>query len=111
MYSAYTFVPARTLAVLALQAGEVIHGKRPTGGEEPALPKLTKRERQILGLLASGLSAQQIAADLYISPNTLKSTMRDLYRKLGVNSRAAAVQQAKDFEASFSHRKKQSPAR
>lgn len=111
MYSAYTFVPARTLTVLAHQAGEVIHGRRPAAAEEPALPKLTKRERQILGLLASGLSVQQIAADLYISPNTLKSTMRDLYRKLGVNSRAAAVQQAKDFEASFSHRKTQNPQR
>lgn len=100
MFSAYSFIPARTLGLLAQHAGEPIHGRTHTAGEDATLPKLTKREQQILGLLASGLSTQQIAAELYISPNTLKSAMRDLYRKLGVNSRAAAVQRAKRAELS-----------
>lgn len=101
MFSAYSFVPARTVATLAQEAGEPIHGTVTATGTDLTFPKLTNRERQVLGLLTSGLSAQQIAAELYISPNTLKSTMRDLYRKLGVNSRAAAVQRAKQSEISF----------
>ncbi|MGO4592570.1 response regulator transcription factor [Leifsonia sp. 2TAF2] len=101
IFSAYTFVPARTLATIAEQAGEPIHGKPLTVGEDIAVPKLTNRERTVLELLSSGLSIQQIAAELYISPNTLKSAMQDLYRKLGVNSRAAAVHWAKQSDISF----------
>lgn len=101
MFSAYAVVPARTLTALAEQAGEPIYGTAPTTAHDRALPKLTNRERQILGLLASGLSVQQIAAELFISPNTVSSAMRTLYRKLGVNSRAAAVQWAKQTEITF----------
>ncbi|MFP3380926.1 LuxR C-terminal-related transcriptional regulator, partial [Bacillus sp. SIMBA_069] len=77
IFSAYTFIPARTLAAIADQAGEPIHGEPLAVSEEIAVPKLTKRERTVLDLLSSGLSIQQIAAELYISPNTLKSAMQD----------------------------------
>ncbi|MGJ4846608.1 LuxR C-terminal-related transcriptional regulator [Leifsonia sp. Le1] len=99
LYSAYTFVPARTLTVIAQHADEPIHGRVHAAGEASDFPKLTKREQQILALLVSGLSFQQIAAELYISANTLKSATAGLYRKLGVNSRAAAVQRAKQADS------------
>ncbi|WP_161793779.1 response regulator transcription factor [Agreia bicolorata] len=55
-----------------------------------AIPSLSRRERQVLALLASGLSNNKIAETLFITANTLKSTVRNLYRKLGVNDRTEA---------------------
>jgi LuxR family transcriptional regulator, maltose regulon positive regulatory protein len=48
-------------------------------------------ERAVLRLLATDLSVRQIAAELFLSPNTVRSHTRAIYRKLGVNSRAQAV--------------------
>lgn len=55
--------------------------------------KLTDREREVLTLLAEDLSQQQIAAELGVSINTVKTHARTIYRKLGVANRreAAAV--------------------
>jgi DNA-binding CsgD family transcriptional regulator len=53
--------------------------------------RLSERERVILSHLGTDLSIAQLAAVLYVSPNTLKSQIKSIYRKLGVNSRAAAV--------------------
>ena len=44
--------------------------------------------------LAAGLSRREIGAQLYISLNTVKSRMRELYRKLGATSQAEAVARA-----------------
>ncbi|WP_314147271.1 LuxR C-terminal-related transcriptional regulator [uncultured Leifsonia sp.] len=95
MLSAYTFVPAATARALADLAGEPLHSATVAAGSARAVPRLTKREHEILELLTTGRSMAQIAADLYISPNTLKSTVRTLYRKLGVTSRAAAADVAR----------------
>jgi LuxR family maltose regulon positive regulatory protein len=59
---------------------------------------LTDRERTVLGYLATRLSNREIASELYVSLNTLKTHLRSLYRKLGVESRAAAVERATDLE-------------
>lgn len=94
LFSAYSFVQPVTVTALADLAGEPVHGTdRVT--HAPPLPKLSKREREILDLLATGLPMTRIAATLYISPNTLKATVRALYRKLGVNSRQEAVDAAR----------------
>ena len=53
---------------------------------------LSPREVTVLRFLASRLTQQEIAEDLFVSMNTLKSHMRSLYRKLGVQSRVAAVE-------------------
>jgi DNA-binding CsgD family transcriptional regulator len=58
---------------------------------EPDLGVLTRREREILVLIADELSFADIARELYISPNTVKTLARGLYRKLGVHSRAEAA--------------------
>ena len=55
---------------------------------------LTTREREILTRMAQGLSAPQIAAELYLSPTTVKTHQHNIYEKLGVSDRAAAVAEA-----------------
>lgn len=55
---------------------------------------LTGRERQILELLAEGLTVQQIGRRLTISPRTVESHVASLYRKLGVRTRVQAIARA-----------------
>ena len=52
---------------------------------------LTDREGEVLGLLATGASAPDIAAQLHLSAATVKTHLHNLYAKLGVSDRAAAV--------------------
>lgn len=54
-------------------------------------PQLTTREREVLGMIADGLSAPEIAERLTLSTATVKSHLQTLYDKLGVSDRAAAV--------------------
>lgn len=49
---------------------------------------LTRREEDVLRLLIEGRTAPQIAEELVVSPNTVKTHVRNLYRKLGINRRA-----------------------
>lgn len=49
---------------------------------------LTRREEDALRLLVEGRTAPQIAEELVVSPNTVKTHVRNLYRKLGINRRA-----------------------
>jgi LuxR family maltose regulon positive regulatory protein len=51
----------------------------------------SSRELEILRYLATGLSNREIAAELYISLNTMKTHVRTLYRRLGVSSRSQAL--------------------
>ncbi len=53
--------------------------------------QLTTRERQILSLLADGLPADAIAAELVISPKTVATHVEHILRKLGVRSSAEAI--------------------
>lgn len=52
---------------------------------------LSTREVEILALIAQGLSNTDIASQLYLSENTLKSHIRNTYRKVGASSRSQAV--------------------
>ena len=61
-------------------------------GRLPGGP-LSGRELTVLRLLASRLTTTEIAGALFVSPNTLKSHMKSIYRKLDVNSRADAVRE------------------
>jgi DNA-binding NarL/FixJ family response regulator len=54
-------------------------------------PLLTQREREVLSLLADGLGNKQIAAQLRISPSTVKTHIEVVFDKLEVTSRAEAV--------------------
>ncbi len=63
-----------------------------TGSATKVLLALSNRERKVLEMLGSSLTVPQIAADLYVSVNTVKTQARVLYRKLGVHTRAEAVE-------------------
>ncbi|MGW2491494.1 response regulator [Streptomyces sp. NPDC001606] len=52
---------------------------------------LTRRETEVLGLVAEGLSNQAIGARLHLTEGTVKSHLARVYAKLGVDSRTAAV--------------------
>jgi ATP/maltotriose-dependent transcriptional regulator MalT len=56
---------------------------------------LSKREHQILQLISEGLSNQQMAAQLYISENTIKKHISNLFLKLDVERRTEAVKKAR----------------
>jgi LuxR family maltose regulon positive regulatory protein len=55
---------------------------------------LSHRERQVLDLVARGLSNKEIAHELRISPSTVKNHLRQLYDKLDVTSRIDALRAA-----------------
>ena len=57
--------------------------------------ELTERELDVLRLLAGELSTTQMAQSLYVSPNTVRTQIKSIYRKLGVSSRGAAVEEAR----------------
>jgi len=61
---------------------------------EPAGPSLSAREREVLQLIADGMTIPAIAAKLYLAPSTVKTHVQRLYEKLGVGDRAAAVAEA-----------------
>ena len=63
----------------------------------PGISALTAAELRVLPTLASHLSFPQIAADMFLSPHTVKSQAISIYRKLGVSSRAQAVARSREL--------------
>ncbi len=61
------------------------------------IEELTDREFAVLRSLSSQLSQRDIASELYVSLNTVKTHCKAIYRKLGVGDRKAAVQAARDL--------------
>lgn len=53
--------------------------------------RLSEREQYILSLLASNRPVKEIASALYLSRHTVNNHARNIYRKLGVGSRAGAI--------------------
>lgn len=58
-------------------------------------PALTAREQQIIELVATGMTNKQIAAELYLSPVTVRKHLENVMAKLGVHTRTAAVAAAR----------------
>ena len=56
---------------------------------------LSERELEVLKLLATELSGPEIAQDLMVSINTVRTHTQNIYTKLGVNNRRSAVREAK----------------
>lgn len=82
---------------LAERAIMLIEGRSPAVRTSARLTEpLSARELQILGLLPGIMSNQDIAARLYLSVNTVKTHMRSIYRKLGVDGRREAVRVARE---------------
>jgi LuxR family maltose regulon positive regulatory protein len=70
---------------------------RERGLAVPGASALTAAELRLLPLLATHLSFPQIGEELFLSRNTIKSQAVSIYRKLGVDSRSAAVARARDL--------------
>jgi two-component system nitrate/nitrite response regulator NarL len=86
-------------AINAVTRGETVLGGEIRGGVLQQIrlrgdeggAGLTAREREVLKLVAEGLSALEIGNRLYIEQSTVKSHLKNIYDKLGVSERAAAV--------------------
>jgi LuxR family maltose regulon positive regulatory protein len=70
---------------------------RGSASGRPSDPDLSERELAVLRLLASDLSQREIGAELYISLNTVKFHIRNIFRKLGVSGRAEAVARGREL--------------
>lgn len=75
---------------------KLTHARVDGGGEVVELADLTNRERQVLELLAKGMSNHQIAAELDLTVQTVRNYMTSIYGKLDVHSRAEAVVWARE---------------
>jgi LuxR family maltose regulon positive regulatory protein len=84
------FLESLTSALSATTAG----APRPTPQSDALVEPLTRRELQVLDLLAAGQSYADIGAQLYVSRNTVKSHASHIYTKLGVSGRVAATDTA-----------------
>jgi LuxR family transcriptional regulator, maltose regulon positive regulatory protein len=65
---------------------------------EVLIEPLSSREIEVLAWMAQGLSNAEVAARLYLSPNTLKSHTQNIYGKLDVHSRVQAVNKARELK-------------
>jgi NarL family two-component system response regulator LiaR len=104
----YGGLTAATFAVLGIWLGLKLTGTRqrivvkevPVPAAEQFVPDerkreglgITRRELEILGLIASGLSNREIAGRLFVSENTVKTHSSRLFDKLGAKRRTQAVQ-------------------
>ena len=68
-----------------------------TAGHARGIEPLSHRELLVLAEVERGATVADIAAALFISPNTVKTHLRRLYRKLGVTTRADAIRKAKSL--------------
>lgn len=82
------FVPE---GVLASVVRNLVDESMPRATESQALATLTSREREVLGWMVAGLNRDQISQRLFVSPNTVRTHMQNLLRKLDVHSSLAAA--------------------
>ncbi|MFF4445223.1 LuxR C-terminal-related transcriptional regulator [Streptomyces sp. NPDC001502] len=66
-------------------------------GQSPVVEPLSARETEVLRKAAELLSTEEIAAELYVSANTVKTHLKSIYRKLCVTRRSEAVHRAQDL--------------
>ena len=86
-----TFTDAAFLDRLEAWVDEHVVAIAPVPSHSSPMDLLTPRQREIVAHLPSDLSIAAIADQLYISPHTLRTHLRDIYRRLGVRSRHEAV--------------------
>jgi LuxR family maltose regulon positive regulatory protein len=77
--------------------GSAAKGHAASGTERPVEP-LTERELQVLRLLSTHLSRREMAGQLYVSVNTVRFHVKNIYTKLGVHSRSDAIRRAGELK-------------
>jgi LuxR family maltose regulon positive regulatory protein len=85
----------RLLEAFPVVEPETIDASSKQSHERDLIEPLSDREREILQLIAEGLTNQEIGSQLYLSLNTVKAHTRNIYGKLGVNSRTQATARAR----------------
>ncbi len=80
---------------LCSQSAEIM--KRKTTEGLKSVPKVTRREKEILHQAAKGLTTQEIAAVLFISPHTVESHRKNLMEKFEVKNLASAIKLAMEY--------------
>ena len=83
--------PRITRRMLEMFAGNLPNALSAPDSEDPRLASLTPREREILTLMAQGMSNQEIADDLVVSATTVKTHVGNVLAKLDVRDRVQAV--------------------
>ena len=88
-----------THAQLLTEVLEILEGKAAPDAAEvaPLLDPLSPSELRVLRYLPSNLSAPEIASELFVSSNTVKTHMRNIYSKLGVHNRNEAVRRTREL--------------
>jgi LuxR family transcriptional regulator, maltose regulon positive regulatory protein len=86
--------PALIANILSLLAGRKLAPASAAAGPQPPLEPLSGSEIRVLRYLPTNLSASQIARELDVSHNTVRTHIRHLYAKFGTHSRAEAVARA-----------------
>ena len=69
----------------------------PRADGPPPLDELSEAELRVIRYLPSNLKAPEIAAELFVSPNTVRTHLRHIYSKLDVHSRGEAVERAREL--------------
>jgi len=91
--------PIAMYATLLLRAFSTARsGQLSLSVSSPLLEPLSAQEQRVLRLLAAGLSNPEIARELVVSPNTVKTQVQSIYRKLNVNSRDEAAEMARQMK-------------
>ena len=104
----FGMLPRRQLAHLLSRAAHWPHppavermiaaiAARYPSGDDDAPAILSVRERVVLSRLVDGDTQQRISFELSVSPNTIKTQVRSIYRKLGVSTRDGALQRARSL--------------
>lgn len=78
-------------------SGRSVRASAPAGSVAVLVETLTAREAQVLGLLAEMCSTEEIAHELFLSVNTVKTYVRGILRKLAVNRRVDAVRRGHEL--------------
>ena len=65
---------------------------------QPFIEPLSERELEVLRLLGTELNGPEIARELMVSPNTMRTHTKNIYSKLGVHNRRAAVRRAAELD-------------
>jgi DNA-binding NarL/FixJ family response regulator len=83
-------------ASVARRVIEFFAAPRPPAVPEVVFPELTVREHEVLDLLAAGRSNADVAADLVLSPKTVRNHVSNIFAKLHVADRSAAIVKARE---------------